>query len=77
MKKIRLVTDGSFLVVRKMNFNKRLREEFEPSDAGCYDSVMTYEDCEQDRLAMEDLKRYTTHVLASTGSSFTFEDIEV
>lgn len=77
MKKIRLVTNGSFLVVRKMNFNKRLREEFEPSDAGCYDSVMTYEDCEQDRLAMEDLKRYTTHVLASTGSSFTFEDIEV
>ncbi len=77
MKKIRLVTDGSFLVVRKMNFNKRLREEFEPSDAGCYDSVMTYEDCEQDRLAMDDLKKYTTHVLASTGSNFSFKDVEV
>lgn len=77
MKKIRVVTDGEFIVVRKMNFNNRLREEFEPSEAGCYDSVMSYEDCEQDRLAMEDLKRYTTHVLASTGSSFTFEDIEV
>ena len=77
MKKIRVVTDGEFIVERKMNFNNRLREEFEPSEAGCYDSVMSYEDCEQDRLAMEDLKRYTTHVLASTGSSFTFEDIEV
>lgn len=77
MKKIRLVTDGSFLVVRKMNFNNRLREEFEPSDAGCYDSVMTYEDCEQDRRAMDDLKRYTNRVLASTGCFFKFEEIEV
>lgn len=77
MKKIRLVTDGSFLVVRKVNHNNRLANEWEASKAGCYDSVASYEDCEQDRLAMEDLKKYTTHVLASTGSNFTFEDIEV
>ena len=77
MKKIRLVTDGSFLVVRKMNFNNRLREEFEPSDAGCYDSVARYEDCDQDRRAMDDLKRYTNRVLASTGCFFKFEEIEV
>lgn len=77
MKKIRVVTNGEFLIVRRMNFDNRLREEFESSDAGCYDSVMTYEDCEQDRLAMDDLKKYTTHVLASTGSYFSIKEIDV
>lgn len=77
MKKIRLITEGDFLIVRRMNFDNRLREEFEPSDAGCYDSVMTYEDCEQDRLAMDDLKKYTNRKLAGTGCNFRFKDIEV
>lgn len=77
MKKIRVVTDGEFIVVRKMNFNNRLREEFEPSEAGCYDSVMSYEDCEQDRLAMDDLKKYANHALAATGCNFSIKEIEV
>ena len=77
MKKIRLVTDGSFLVVRKVNHNNRLANEWEASVAGCYDSVASYEDCEQDRRAMDDLKRYTNRVLASTGCFFKFEEIEV
>ena len=76
MKKIRLITEGDFLIVRRMNFNNRLREEFEASEPGCYDSVMSYEDCEQDRLAMDDLKKYTNHVLAGTGCNFRFKDIK-
>lgn len=77
MKKIRLVTDGSFLVVRKMNHNNRLANEWEASKAGCYDSVASYEDCEQDRMSMGVLKRYTTHILAGTGCFFRFEEVEL
>lgn len=77
MKKIRIETDVSFLIVRRMNHDSRLTEEFEASKAGCYDSVMSYEDCEQDRKAMDDLIRYTSHVLAGTGCYFSFKEIEV
>lgn len=77
MKKIRIVTNGEFLIVRRMNFNNRLREEFEASEPGCYDSVVSYEDCQQDRLAMDDLEKYANHVLAGTGCNFSIKEIEV
>lgn len=76
MKKLKVISNGDFQILYKMNHNKRLANEFECAEMGCWTSVSTYEDCEQDRKAMEDLRKHTMHVLAGTGSYWKIEEVE-